>query len=273
MTHYTQKKAETLSASLRQNLALSGSAAKKLLDTKNVFVNNKRVWIARYQLRVGDKVETPEISATQEQPDKKIKIVYEDEFLLVADKPAGINTNEKNSLELVLKKQLDCRTLQAIHRLDKETSGLVLFAKSQECFEKFKIIFKEQTVKKIYFALAAGNIKENNFVATSPVDNKPATSKFVVLQKNQLATFLKVDLLTGRKHQIRVHLKERGHPLIGDTTYFNKVEQPLFKQFTRQLLHASELKIKHPYTQKELFLTTPLPADFRKALKLLKLVS
>ncbi len=274
MPHYTQRKTETLNESLRQNLGLSGSAAKKLIDTKNVFVNNKRVWIASYKLRSGDKIETPEITASQKKansPTTKIKIVYADEFFVAAVKPAGINSNLANSLETLLKKQLNCPALQAIHRLDKETSGLLLLAKNKECFEKFKTLFKERAIKKIYFALAAGAFSKNNFIVDSPVDNKPALSKFTVLKKNNLATFLKIELLTGRKHQIRIHLKEQGHPLVGDTAYFNKVDQPLFKQIPRQMLHAGELHFNHPYTGKELFFTEPLPEDFRKTLRLLKL--
>lgn len=274
MPDYTQKKTETISESLRQNLKISGSAAKKLIDTKNVFVNNKRIWIAGYKLRAGDKIETPEITMPKNKtatPLKNIKLVYEDTFFVVAVKPTGINSNLAHSLESLLKRQLHCPTLQAIHRLDKETSGLLLLAKNNDCFEKFKVLFKKRVVKKIYFALAAGEITKNNFIVDSPVDNKPALSKFNVLKKNRLATFLKTELLTGRKHQIRVHLKEQGYPLLGDTVYFNKVEEPLFKKIPRQMLHAGEIQFQHPYTGKELVFSAPLPEDFKKTLRLLKL--
>jgi 23S rRNA pseudouridine1911/1915/1917 synthase len=196
----------------------------------------------------------------------KFKIIYEDEDILVIDKPAGIDSDSfENRIHRLLEYQRRAK-MNKIHRLDKDTSGILLIAKNNKALEFFQKQFQERKVEKKYIALVTGEIKNEKgviqtLIGRSPKDRKKqkvyfshepdskgkreAITEYRVLQKFKNYTLLEVNIKTGRKHQIRTHFAYLGHPIVGDKMYGFK-NQDCPEELKRQFLHASYLKIKMP---------------------------
>ncbi len=254
----------------------------------------------------------------------KLQIIYEDEYLMVIDKPFGLvvepsQTQKNVTLAEILQQDYGITIDRGgiVHRLDKDTSGLLLVAKSEEILLKLQAQFKERTVKKEYLALVHGYLEENVVVSLAigrnPGDRekftvfkeesdiaRSAETKFVPEQRlrisedqiNQLFGDLnKVELrkliqnrypqftlvrafpLTGRTHQIRVHLKSLGFPIAGDETYGGRKLIRLDKRWiNRQFLHAAKLLFTHPVNNKIMELESELPKDLQDALLVLEKV-
>jgi len=204
----------------------------------------------------------------------KVKIIYEDDNLLVIDKPAGVVADE---------------IPRRIHRLDKDTSGILLVAKNDKALEFLQKQFKEREVKKKYLALVAGNLKKEEgvietLIGRSPGDRRKqkvylpgepnaqekrkAVTEYKVLQRFENYTLIKVEPKTGRKHQIRTHLAYLGHPVAGDKLYGFK-NQPRPERLKRQFLHASYLKVKLPNGKTKEF-KSELPNELKLCLQNLK---
>ena len=204
----------------------------------------------------------------------KVKIIYEDDNLLVIDKPAGVVADE---------------IPRRIHRLDKDTSGILLVAKNDKALEFLQKQFKEREVKKKYLALVAGNLKKEEgvietLIGRSPGDRRKqkvylpgepnaqekrkAVTEYKVLQRFENYTLIKVEPKTGRKHQIRTHLAYLGHPIAGDKLYGFK-NQPRPERLKRQFLHASYLKVKLPNGKTKEF-KSELPNELKLCLQNLK---
>ena len=203
-----------------------------------------------------------------------MKIIYEDENVLVLDKPAGINADD-----IALR----------VHRLDKDTSGVLLVAKNNKALEFLQKQFQNREVKKRYVALVLGNLKDKEgtiktLLGRSPSDRRkqkvflahdpeaqgkrPAITKYKVLQRFGNYDLIEVEPLTGRKHQIRTHMAYLGHPIAGDKLYGFK-NQPTPKGLTRQFLHAVSLEIKLPGCLTKTF-ESELPEDLKSCLTQLK---
>ncbi len=243
-------------------LNISRSKAKNLIDTKNIFVNQKRAWIASFSLKKGDIVYIPEINFKQKLKD--LKIIYEDEYIFAINKDAGIISDKNfNSAENLLKRQLNNPDIKAIHRLDKETSGVLLFAKNKKIFEIFKNLWKEKRVKKIYLAICHN---EANFLKKEiniPIENKKAKSLIEKISSENNLTLFKIIAETGRKHQIRIHLAKIGFPVLGDKVYGpNIIKEERLRNIKRQLLHCYELSFPCPFTKKIVTIKTEIPDDF-----------
>jgi len=204
----------------------------------------------------------------------KVKIIYEDDNLLVIDKPAGLVVD---NIE------------RRVHRLDKDTSGILLVAKNDKALEFLQKQFKEREVKKKYLALVAGNLKKEEgvietLIGRSPGDRRKqkvylpgepnaqekrkAVTEYKVLQRFENYTLIKVEPKTGRKHQIRTHLAYLGHPVAGDKLYGFK-NQPRPEGLKRQFLHASYLKVKLPNGKTKEF-KSELPNELKLCLQNLK---
>lgn len=164
-----------------------------------------------------------------------------------------------------------------VHRLDKDTSGVIVIAKNDEAHTTLSDMFKEKTLEKIYVCIAKGIFKEKsgkieNLIGRDPRDRKKmavvtengkrAVSNYEVLDEGKNFSLIKVKIETGRTHQIRVHMKSLNHPILGDSVYGNSSDIA-----ARQMLHAYRLKFTHPVTKKEMIVTAPLPEDFKKAAK------
>ena len=259
---------------LAECLSLSRRAAKTLLDDRQVFVNGRRIWMARHLLQTRDAVDLlPDAVAPQRDKDVPVRILIDEPKFLVADKPPRLLTVGDKSLEVRLRDQLALPGLRAVHRLDKDTSGCVLFAKDEETREALVAQFEEGRIRKLYHALVVGNLAEPQLDVRVPVDHLPAVShvrQVAAQTKPPRAAHLTVAIETGRTHQIRIHLHHIGNPILGDRQYFN-ARSGDFPEVPRQMLHASELRFAHPATGKSVCAVSPLPRDFRDWLRNLRL--
>lgn len=230
-----------------------------------------------------------------------MKIIYKDKNLLVIDKPAGIvvfsekKNNEKTLIDYLLKKFPELKNIGkpprygVIHRLDKDTSGILLIAKNNQALSFFQKQFKQRKVEKKYLALvigttkesegtiktligrSGGGIKQRAYLAAGPESKKSgprlAETRWKVVKQYKNYTLVEAFPKTGRKHQIRVHLAYLGHPIAGDKLYCFK-NQPRPKNLKRQFLHAKSLKIKMLDGKQKEF-TSTLPQELKQILKTL----
>lgn len=203
-----------------------------------------------------------------------IPIVYEDEWLLVLDKPSGLLTipspkNETRTLTGILdhdsiQKGKSYR-LHPCHRLDRDTSGLIIYAKGKSIQQKMMQEFKMGRVKKTYYALVGGHMITRRGMITVPIEGKRALTEYAVIQKGNGFDAVKVMPRTGRTNQIRIHFKFMGNPVLGDTKFSFRRD---FKVKTKRLcLHAMNLEFVHPITKKQISLTADLPPDIDRLMK------
>ena len=263
-THKTDT--DTLLSFIALKLTVSKNKAKQLLDRRMVFVNKKRVWIASYQLNKGDVVEviTREIKPQEFEKDC---ILFQDSHYLIVSKSPDIVTNGPESLEESLRTYFNDNHIQAVHRLDKDTSGVVIFAINKDAFERMKNLFKKNLIKKIYRVIVRGGVIKQTFTIDTLIKGQRALTHVKLLKRGKEASSLEVNIETGKTHQIRIHLTSIGHPVIGETEYDRKpIEHPLLRQIRRQMLHAYQVSFIHPYTQKTVSVTANIPDDFNQCL-------
>ena len=199
--------------------------------------------------------------------------VYEDDWLLVLDKPCGLLTiptpkKENRTLTSILNDDLKQGTLNyrlhPCHRLDRETSGLIIYAKGKSVQKQMTQLFKERKVKKTYIAFVAGSPSQDQGEIRIPIEGLTAITKYRVIQRKKDFSVVQVNPLTGRTNQIRIHFKRISHPVLGETRYAFRRD---FKLKAKRLcLHAWQLEFIHPVTGKLLCLEADLPsymADLR----------
>ena len=270
--------------------------SQKLIEQGNVKVNGKNIKTS-YKLNENDKVEVeiPEVKEVSiEAQDIPVEVLYEDNDIIVVNKPKGLvvhpaNGNPDGTLVNALMKI--CKgTLSGIggeirpgivHRLDKDTSGVLIVAKNDKAHLALCEQIKNREVKKTYLALTRGIIKENEATINMPIGRsttdrkkmavvktgKEAITHFKVLERFKENTLLEINLETGRTHQIRVHLSQIGYPIVGDMVYSNGKNK---FGVQGQMLHAWKIKFMHPITGKEMEIEAPLPPYFEKILDDLK---
>jgi RluA family pseudouridine synthase len=211
-----------------------------------------------------------------------MEIIYKDEHILVIDKPAGIPVLpdgwEQDAPYLVKMLEEEYGKLWVVHRLDKGTSGVMIFARDAESHRALNTQFENHEAMKTYHAIVEGNPKWDEKVTKFPLranvgkkhrtavddkNGKPAETHFRVIKRYQEAALVEAKPMTGRTHQIRVHAYALGHPLVGDVLY-SAQETHLI---TRPALHAQSLSFVHPVTNERMRLAAPHPADFENALK------
>ncbi len=271
---------------------LSRSAVQKLIEAGNVTVNGV-VQNKKYKLAAGDSVQ---YTAADQQEfvltpyPCELDIVYQDEYLAVVNKPKGMvvhpgAANEDNTLAAVLLHKYGKDGLSDIngelrpgivHRIDKDTSGLLIVAKTNAAHENLAKQIKEHTFTRSYMAVCVGNIKEDTFVlegyiARNPKDRKKmalvggegryARTEGEVMARYGAYTTVKLNLFTGRTHQIRVQMAGLGHPVAGDTVYGSKKGDKLLEG---QCLHAATIGFDHPITGEYLEFTADLPPYFKR---------
>lgn len=277
---------------------LTRSYVKKLTDEGNILINGKKAK-ASSKLLCGDRVEInlpdPEPVGAQAQ-DIPLDIVYEDDSLLVINKPRGMVVhpaagNYDGTLVNALLAHCgsSLSTINGVirpgivHRLDKDTTGLLVAAKGDAAHFALSEQLKTRTLKRRYFALVHSNIKEDGGTVDknlkrSPSDRKKiavcpagegrsAVTHYSVLERFGRYTYINCDLDTGRTHQIRVHMRWLGHPIVGDKTYGVKNEE---FNLVGQLLHAGKIGFIHPKSREYMEFTVPLPEDFEKVLTVLR---
>jgi len=192
---------------------------------------------------------------------------------LVADKPSGLLViptprNEQRTLTSILNEDLGKRglsyRLHPCHRLDRETSGLIIYAKGKSVQKKMMDEFKHKEIKKTYIAFLQGILSKNDGQIDNPIAGLSAITKYKVIQRRKDFTVVEVMPLTGRTNQIRIHLKEIGHPIVGETRFAFRRDFAL--KAKRLCLHAQTLEFMHPVTKKNIFLSSILPQDLKKIL-------
>ena len=254
---------------------------KSLLSHKQVLVEGKPVSQFDHPLLSGQKVEISNNRIAPEQKFREYNIVYEDQHIIVIDKMAGLlsmaTENEKRAtayslLSRHVKKQDRGNKIFIVHRLDRETSGLMLFAKSEEVKNKLQEKWNETIIERTYLAVVEGPVEKQEGTITSylsednvfkmhsspdPGSGKEAITHFSVLKKNNAYSLLKVNLETGRKNQIRIHMQELGHCIVGDKKY-GATTNPM----KRLGLHAQQLSFIHPVTGEKMNFETNVPRVF-----------
>ncbi len=273
----------------KQLPSLTRSYVKILIDDGMVMVNEREAKPSQ-KLKAGDVVHVTEPDAApidvkpQEIP---LDIVYEDDHLIVINKPAGLTVHpgpghpDSTLVNAILAHCPDLGAINGdirpgiVHRLDKDTSGIIVVAKNQRAQQSLSQQFKDRSIEKMYLALATGRMKRdegtiaaalgrdprNRKKISALVGGRPSITAFKVLQRFKEATLIEVMPKTGRTHQIRAHMAALAHPLVGDALYGGGT-----KVLQRQFLHAARLTFTHPGTGERMTFEAKLPEDLEKTL-------
>lgn len=266
---------------LINNVSDSRSKLKATLQGRGIAVNGRMVTQFDYQLKAGDKIIISRHKKQNQFKSRYVKIVYEDRWLVVVEKNIGIlsmaaghsSLNVKSVLDdYFLKSRQKCRA-HVVHRLDRDTSGLMVYAKDIETEQILEHNWHQIVYDRRYVAVVSGEMEQNNgtianwlkdnkayITYSSPTDNggKYAVTHFQVLNRTTEHSLVEYKLETGRKNQIRVHSADMGHPVCGDMKYGNG-DDPLH----RLCLHAYMLCFTHPVTGEPMEFSTPIPTAFR----------
>jgi 23S rRNA pseudouridine1911/1915/1917 synthase len=272
---------ERLDRLLARRLDVSRSAARRMIEEDLVRVGGAEA-APSYKVRGGELIEARLLEKELAPEDISVPIVFEDEHLLVVDKPAGLVVhpgagNRSGTLvNALLRKGIvggeDPERPGIVHRLDRDTSGLMVLAKSEEAYSRLVAALSARRVSRVYRALVVGEGLPATGTIDSPVGRdpanptlmtagvgRPAVTHFEVMREATGFSMLRVRLETGRTHQIRVHLSAIGHPVFADPLYGEAVPD------RRLWLHAESLAFVHPVTGEALEFRSPIPEDLREA--------
>jgi len=297
---------------------LSRSNLKKIIELEQVKINNYIVKYASTKLKVNDKIEITLVSKEEIKilpANIKLDIIFEDKDILIVNKPAGMvvhpgagnhNNTLVNALVHKYKEKLSningCTRPGIVHRIDKETSGLLVVAKNNNAHSNLGEQFSDHTIKRTYQALSWGILrplsgrietlvgrsrKNRQLMSVTEVSGKKAVTNYTTLKVFEIKdipkiSYIECELETGRTHQIRVHMAYKGCSLLGDQQYgkknlkfkkINKDFEDKLKILNRQALHAKSLGFTHPSTKKIMYFESKLPQDFKKILDLLNKLS
>ena len=264
----------------------------QLIKDRNITVNGKPTK-SSYKIEENDEIiiEVPEVETTEIKPENiKIDIVYEDSDIAVINKQAGLVVHPAHGhysgtlVNAILYHIKDLSGINGeirpgiVHRLDKDTSGLIVIAKNDKVHAALTEMFQEKKIRKTYLAILKGKLNKSEgkivtqigrdkndrkkmTVIDDATKGKNAITNYRVISQNNLFTLVKVNIETGRTHQIRVHMRYLGYPILGDSVYGRKDNEK------RQMLHAYKLEFLHPVTGRQMEFTGEIPEDFQKALK------
>ena len=284
--HYTVSEAQPLLEFLLANVSQSRSKVKATLQGQGIKVNGKTVTQFDYPLQPGMKVAVSKTKRNQRGfKSRYVKIVYEDRWLVVIEKNIGIlsmaaghsSLNVKSVLDDYFKKTHQKCMAHVVHRLDRDTSGLMVYAKDIQTEQILEHNWHQIVYDRRYVAVLSGEMEQNEgtiqnwlkdnkayVTYSSPVDNggKLAITHFFVMDRTTEHSLVEFKLETGRKNQIRVHAADMGHPVCGDPKYGNG-DDPLH----RLCLHAWLLCFSHPVTGERMEFETPVPTAFRLLFK------
>lgn len=264
---------KTIQEVLSVALSISKGEAKKLLDQKCVFVNNKRTWMAKHVINPGDIIsvaQTAKKTAHRKQGVTSLEhaVLYKDENYFIFNKPSGLTSNGSGSFETFVQKSLRDRNIKAIHRLDRDTTGCLIFSRSEKAWDALYQIFKGKEITKVYHVLCVGKFVGKERRITAPIDGKDAVSLVKLVKLLGDLSLLEVVIETGRTHQIRKHLLSIGLPVLGDKEYTSKrSEAARYRGIERQMLHASKISFEDPIGGKRIEVQAAYPDDFADIVK------
>ena len=272
---------------LRKTLTkLSKNNIKSLLSKEMVVVNGSVQTKFNYELKKNDKIVIRDTKIKSKKLKHDINILYEDEDIIVINKPSGLLTiatakeKEYTLYHFVmeyLKGKDKHNKIFIIHRLDKETSGIVVFAKNQKAKNIFQNTWEKNVIFRGYYAVVEGTLKEKEgtiksyltenseymvYSTNNKKEGKLAVTKYKVLKENKKYSLLDINILTGRKNQIRVHMKENGNTIVGDKKYGSNINP-----INRMALHAYKLELIDPRNNKKITFKSPMPTIFNKLVK------
>lgn len=287
-----EDKGTRLDQYLVKQLDLTRTIVQNLIKENNIKVNNEKTKVA-YKIEPNDSVRVyiPEVVEKDiEAEDIKLDIVYQDGDIAIINKYSGMVVHPAHGhysgtlVNAILFQIKDLSGINGemrpgiVHRLDKDTSGLIIVAKNDKAHTKLTEMFKNKEIKKTYLAIVKGKVsKETGRIETNigrdekdrkkmsvsrdEKKGKLAITTYKVIDSNERYSLLDVNIETGRTHQIRVHMKHIGYPILGDIVYGRPDNKIM-----RQMLHAYKLEFKHPITSEEMVLEAQLPKDFVEAL-------
>lgn len=286
-TYIVREPAPLLDFLMKAQQGISRNKAKAILTGSGVTVNGKIQTRHDYALTRGMKVSVTKHKPPQQLNNKFVKIIYEDAYIVVVEKNVGILSMAANHHAFSVKSVLDeyfrrskqsC-TAHVVHRLDRDTSGLLVYAKTIQAEQTLEHNWREIVTDRRYMALVTGRmeqprgtmqswLKDNKAYVTQSYEQDPGGGKWAVTHFRTLRTdgkhsLVELKLETGRKNQIRVHLQQMGHPVCGDIKYGQPGDDPI----GRLALHAFRLNFYHPITGEPLRFETPAPKLFLKALE------
>lgn len=262
----------------------SASSVKNLLKHGAIQVNQKTVSQFNYQLQPGDSICIQSAKNSKyglNHP--KLRILFEDDFIIVVDKSSGLHSvdttgrgieNASSLLETYIRRKSPQKRIYIVHRLDRDTSGVMLFAKSREAQNKLIADWNDRVLERRYIAVTQGNLNPDTGTIDSYLyedahkivhsTNDPslglrAVTHYRVLKRNAHYSLVALELETGRTNQIRVHLQSLGHPVIGDLKYGAQDNA-----IHRLALHAETIRFHHPISQQVMHFEVPVPEDFTK---------
>lgn len=261
----------------------SRTKLKSLLSKRIVLVDNRITTQYNFPLKPGMKVQISRAKNGKEFNHRLLKIVYEDAYLIVVEKSEGllsVNTERQKErtaytiLNEYVKRSGNRRQVYIVHRLDRDTSGLMMFAKDEQTQHTLRDHWHEIVFDRRYVAVVSGEMEKNEgtvhswltdkklYVASSPVDDggKEAITHYRTIKRGNGMSLVELMLETGRKNQIRVHMQDLGHPVVGDGRYGLEDVNPI----NRLALHAFKLCFDHPVTGEEMRFETPYPTEFKR---------
>jgi 23S rRNA pseudouridine955/2504/2580 synthase len=277
---------------LRHLKGVPKSHVYRVLRSGEVRVNSGRVK-PEYRLKVGDRIRVPPVRVAQREAPKarplNLPVVFEDEALLVIDKPSGVAVHGGSGvsygvIESLRAERPQAKFLELAHRLDRDTSGLLIVCKKRSALVELHRMLREGEVGKVYLAIARGVPEKGEFDIRESLhkyvtaqgerrvavreDGKTAATKVRLLKRRDSSSLLEIRLLTGRTHQIRVHLAHAGHPILGDDKYGDfELNRQLAKEGVKRLfLHAASLAFKHPLSGGALAFKSPVPEEMKRFL-------
>lgn len=297
MAQYTASETARIDVVLAKETGLSRSNLKTVIENDGVLVNGILRKKSGFEVREGDVIELvlpePKTLAVEPNADIKLDIVYEDEYFAVINKPQGMVVHPASSYTkndtLVNALLADLDKLSSIngvirpgivHRLDKDTSGLIVVAKTDEAHKSLASQIEKKSARRIYYGLCDGNFKEDAGTIDAPIarnkrdrkkmgidpDGRRAVTHYQVLERFGKYTLVRFELETGRTHQIRVHSSHIHHPIVGDEVYGGSTA--LYKN--GQLLHARQLVLAHPITGETMKFEADLPEYYLVVLEKLR---
>jgi len=286
---------QTLAAFVKARTGAAWSVAKKHVATGKVFVDGAAITQIDHRLAPGQQVELRINTPRPKDPMREGELVYDDTHVVVIDKPAGINSvpyeerETGTAMDLIrgawrrMGKPSTSVPLHVVHRIDRATSGLLMFAKTKKAEVGLAAQLRSHAMERQYICVAHGHVTsrriESHLVAdrgdgirgstTRLEQGKRAVTHVEARDVLRHATLCAVRLETGKTHQIRIHLAESGHPLVGETVYIRDYTQSLLTS-GRLMLHAATLGFVHPVTGERVSLSSPLPADFTAVVERLR---